>query len=71
LLYLASRECTREEEGSSVDWYRYQKEILMAKLISYAQRCGPDAIFQEDLAPSHAHHAQQAIFDAAGVARLL
>ena len=58
-------------EGSGVDWYRYQKEILMARLIPYAKECGQDALVQEDLAPSHAHHAQRAVFEAAGVARLL
>lgn len=31
-------------EGSGVDWYRYQKEILMARLIPYAKECGQDAL---------------------------
>lgn len=58
-------------KGSGIDWYRYQKEILIAKLISFAKQCGPDAIVQEDLAPSHAHKSQAMVFRAAGVARLL
>lgn len=58
-------------KGSGIDWYRYQKEILMKKLIPFAKQCGPDALVQEDLAPSHAHHAQAAVFSAAEVSRLV
>lgn len=32
---------------------------------------GPQAIVQEDRAPSHAHFAQEAVFNLAGVKRLL
>lgn len=58
-------------EGSGVDWYHYQKEVLLPKLIPFAQACGPDALVQEDLAASHAHHAQAAVFTAAKVAKLI
>ncbi len=58
-------------KGSRIDWYRYQKEILGPKLIPFAKKCGPDAIVQEDLAPSHAHRAQPAVFAAAKVQRMI
>ena len=58
-------------EGSGVDWYRYQKEILIPKLIPFAKECGKDALVQEDLAPSHAHRAQSTVFSVAEVKRLL
>jgi hypothetical protein len=58
-------------KGSGIDWYRYQKEVMMAKLIPFAKECGPDAIVQEDLAPSHAHRAQAAVFSIAGVQRMI
>jgi hypothetical protein len=58
-------------DGAGVDWYRYQKEILIPKLIPYAKECGCDTIVQEDLAPSHAHYAQAAVYSAAEVTRLV
>lgn len=58
-------------EGRGVDWYRYQKEIIVDKLIPFAKKLGPNAIVQEDKAPAHAHHAQDEIFTIAGVQRLL
>lgn len=58
-------------QGTGVDWYRYQKEVVIPKLIPFAKACGPGTLVQEDLAPSHAHQAQAAIYKAASVARLL
>jgi hypothetical protein len=47
------------------------QQILIPKLILYAKECGRDAIVQEDLAPSHAHRAQVAVYSAAEVTRLV
>lgn len=58
-------------EGKGVDWYRYQKEIHIDKLIPFAKEMGPDALVQEDKAPSHAHVAQAQIFADCGVQRLI
>jgi len=57
--------------GKGIDWWRYQKVILLPKLLPFAKKCGPDALVQEDRAPSHAHHAQARVYSAAGVQRLL
>ena len=54
-------------KGNGIDWYRYQKEILIPKLIPFAKEYGPDTIVQEDLAPLYAHRAQAAVFKAAEV----
>ena len=60
----------RESKGG-IDWYRYQTKIIVPKLIPFAKRLGSKAIVQEDGAPSHAHHAQQRIYDIHQVRRLL
>ncbi|KAJ9220690.1 hypothetical protein DTO027B5_2217 [Paecilomyces variotii] len=57
-----------------VDWYRYQKQILIAKLIPFAKKCQrdrPNTIVQEDNAPSHAHRAQQEVYNYHEVIRML
>ncbi|KAK4119761.1 hypothetical protein N657DRAFT_536599, partial [Parathielavia appendiculata] len=58
-------------QGTAVDWYRYQREVVIPKLIPFAKSCGPDSLVQKDLAPSHAHRAQAAIYDTPCVARLM
>lgn len=61
-------------KGTGVDWWRYQNQVLIPKLIPFAKECQldyPDTIVQEDNAPSHAHHAQGAVFSLANVLRLL
>src|SRR6266487_68335 len=48
--------------------------ILYPKLLPFALECmkeRPGTIVQEDKAPSHAHHAQQAVYDAFKIARML
>ena len=53
---------------------RYQKHILIPKLIPFALECKkdrPDTIVQEDKAPSHASKYQQPVFMDAGIIRLL
>jgi hypothetical protein len=57
--------------GSGIDWYRYQTQVMVPKLIPFAQRLGPDFIVQEDNAPAHAHHAQAPVYSVAGVKKLL
>ncbi len=57
-----------------IDWYRYQKEILLPKLIPFARECmidRPDTMVQKDKAPAHASHHQDIIFMDAGILRLL
>ncbi|EKJ68815.1 hypothetical protein FPSE_11007 [Fusarium pseudograminearum CS3096] len=64
----------RKEGKGGIDWWRYQQKVLIPKLLPFAQACEeerPGTVVQEDKAPSHAHHAQQRVFDLAGVQRLL
>jgi len=56
--------------GSGIDWYRYQKHIILPKLIPFARKCGDDALVQEDKAPSHAHPYQGQIYRQAGIQQL-
>ncbi|KAJ5723611.1 hypothetical protein N7488_001646 [Penicillium malachiteum] len=65
---------SRTKSRGGIDWFRYHTTILAPKLLPFAQKCQssrPKTLVQEDKAPAHAHHYQQKIFDAAGVARLL
>ena len=64
---------TRSGKGG-VDWYRYQKKILLPKLIPFGKECQkdrPNTIVQEEKAPSHASKHQVQVFKDAGVFRLL
>ncbi|EEA19298.1 conserved hypothetical protein [Talaromyces marneffei ATCC 18224] len=57
-----------------IDWYRYQKEILVPKLLPFAQECKrsrPGTIVMEDNAPAHAHFHQKEIYSFHDVQRLL
>ena len=48
--------------------------ILYLKLLFFALECmkkHPETIVQEDKTPSHAHHAQQAVYDAFKIACML
>ena len=57
-----------------VDWYRYQKIILLPKRLPFAKECmkdRPDTIVQEDKALSHASKHQDLVFMDAGILRLL
>jgi hypothetical protein len=61
-------------KGNGVDWYRYQTKVLIPKLIPFAKEClkdRPQTVIQEDLAPSHAHHAQERVYSLYQVTRLL
>ncbi|KAJ6262080.1 hypothetical protein Dda_0017 [Drechslerella dactyloides] len=61
--------------GKGIDWYRYQTEVMIPKLIPFAKDCkakyGRDYIVQEDKAPCHNHHAQEAVYNLHAVSRLL
>ncbi|RYC77279.1 hypothetical protein BFJ63_vAg19847 [Fusarium oxysporum f. sp. narcissi] len=64
----------REGKKGGIDWWRYQQKILCPKLLPFALECmkeRPDTVVQEDKAPAHKHQAQQAMYIAAGVQRLL
>lgn len=64
---------TRDSQGG-IDWWRYQQKILLPLLLPFAQECmkeRPNTIVQEDGAPSHRHTAQNAVFETAGITRLL
>ncbi len=57
-----------------IDWYRYQKEILLPKLIPFARECmidRSDTLVQEDKASAHASKHQDVIFMNASILRLL
>lgn len=61
-------------KGNGIDWWRYRAEILIPKLLPFAQECKKERLYtlvQEDKAPSHAHHSQQKVFNIFEVARLL
>lgn len=57
--------------GKGIDWWRYQQEVLIPKMIPFARSLGPNALVQEDKAPSHAHHAQAEVYILHDVQRLL
>lgn len=52
----------REGKKGGIDWYRYQKEILIKKLLPFAKECGPTTLVQEDKASAHASKHQQQVF---------
>ena len=57
-----------------IDWYRYQKVILLPKLLPFAKECmkaRPGTIVQEDKALCHASKHQNIVFMDAGVLRFL
>ena len=64
----------RESQKGGIDWYRYQKKILIPKLIPFAQECKkerPGTLVQEDKAPAHASKHQEVVFSLADVMRLI
>lgn len=57
-----------------IDFRRYKKEIMLPKLIPFAQRCQkvrPKTLIQEDNAPPHSHHHQATVYELHSVERLL
>jgi transposase len=64
----------RHKGKGGIDWYRYQKEVLVPKLIPFAKECminRLDTLVQEDNAPSHACKYQDELWNLSGVLRLL
>ena len=57
--------------GTGIDWWRYQQEVILPKIIPFAKELGPDALVQEDNAPAHSHVAQGFIYKHAEVQRLI
>ena len=65
---------TQTGKKRGIDWWRYQKHILKAKLIPFAKRmklCRPGTIVQEDKAPAHASKWQRPYFSFHEVLQLL
>jgi transposase len=59
---------------NGIDFWRYYKEIMLPKLIPFAQECQkerPDTLVQEDKAPAHDHHHQGPVYDLHHITRLL
>jgi hypothetical protein len=63
----------RRSKGNGVDWYRYQHEVLLLKLLPFAKKCqqAHSVIVQEDKAPAHNHFDQHRVFSVYAVERLL
>jgi transposase len=60
--------------GSGIDWWRYQTQILVPKLLPFAKECQkerPGTLVQEDKAPSHSHYAQRLVYERESVEKLL
>lgn len=76
LTWRFTRQTSKLSRGrkGGIDWYRYQKLILLLKLLPFAKECAidrPNTLIQEDKALAHSHYIQQRVFDAAKVNRLL
>ena len=61
----------RNAKKGSIDWYRYQTVILLKLLILFAKIYSPEALVQEDKAPSYTSKHQNQIFLDANVLRLM
>ena len=57
--------------GKGINQYRYQKQVLIPKLIPFAQQCSPEFLIMEDNAPAHIHHANAVVINLSKVLRLL
>jgi len=66
---------TRRKGRGGIDWFRYGKHILKAKLFPFQKHCedkyGRPFIVQEDNAAPHAHHYQATLYNIHDVVRLL
>lgn len=59
---------------SRINQYRYQKTILLPKLIPFAKECivnRLNTLVQEDKAPTYSYQIQQRVYDATAINRLL
>jgi hypothetical protein len=65
---------SRDGRKGGIDWWRYQKYILKAKLIPFAKRMQQlrlDTLVQEDKAPAYASKWQAPFFNLHEVLQLL
>ena len=63
----------RTGRKGGIDWYRYQKKVLIPKLLTFALKCKearPDTCVQEDKAPAHASKYQDTVYLDFGIFRL-
>lgn len=70
----ASGKLVRDNQKGGIDWWRYQSEILIPKLLPFAKAClidRPNTVVQEDKAPSHSHSAQHKIYNLWAIMRLI
>jgi hypothetical protein len=64
----------RKVSKGGIDWYRYYKKILEAKLLPFAKRCKltrPETIVQEDNAAPHAHKHQAKVYNLWDILKLI
>ena len=57
-----------------INWYRYQKRILIEKLLPFARDCQkdrPDTIVQEDNAPAYKSHYQGEVYNLWRIMKML
>jgi hypothetical protein len=57
-----------------IDFWRYYKEVMLPKLIPFAQECKkkrPNTLVQEDGAPAHIHHHHGPVYKLYDVERLI
>ena len=55
----------RDNKKGGIDWHRYQKNILIDKLLLFATECmkdRPNMVAQEDKAPCHTSKHQDVVF---------
>jgi hypothetical protein len=61
----------RDGKAGGIDWYRYNKHILLPKLFPFAKQCGSDYWVLEDGAPSHSHAYNVNLYSLKRIQRLL
>jgi hypothetical protein len=64
----------RRATGGGIDWCRYDKLILLDKLLPFAKKCQkerPNTIIQEDKAPSYVSRHNAAIYNMFEIYHLL
>ena len=70
----ATGKITISGKKGGITWYRYQKQVLIPKLLAFAQECKmerPDTLVMEDKAPAHASKFQEPVFMSMNILRLI
>ena len=70
----ATGKITISGKKGGITWYRYQKQVLIPKLLKFAQECKmerPDTLVMEDKAPAHASKFQELVFMSMDILRLI